>query len=277
MPVIFQNRFVAVCRSNRTYDFLRYNDRHTWEKVDPPLIEGIYVNYAQHALANRETHLTLQLGRKTNNIDIRITRDILKPAIDNTWICVVILNNGKTFQNPNERLHKRDIPILTSITQPVLLGRWIEPNLPPQEDDIAPPPPNLVIPSYVPSEYDSIFRFTYNTIIPIWYAVSSDPDSPENPNVITRTIFDRYIQHMAKIVRNLNTTRIMPKHISRLVAQDAIARNEICPITMDPITIETCSVTSCFHVFERDALALWHVTNKTCPVCKQDCAVNVVE
>ena len=63
----------------------------------------------------------------------------------------------------------------------------------------------------------------------------------------------------------------MPHHIVKLIAQDAVNRGEVCPITMDDITLDMCAVTSCFHVFNRDALNTWHVSHNTCPVCKQIC------
>lgn len=67
----------------------------------------------------------------------------------------------------------------------------------------------------------------------------------------------------------------IPSYVAKLLIADAVATNAVCPITLDPITA-TDSVTSCFHVFNADAIASWLATDEsrgTCPTCKQPCAV----
>jgi hypothetical protein len=66
----------------------------------------------------------------------------------------------------------------------------------------------------------------------------------------------------------------IPLRIARLIAEDS--KDENCPITMNKITPFTCSVTSCFHVFDSDALDEWTTTNNTCPVCRKLCSVTAV-
>jgi hypothetical protein len=65
----------------------------------------------------------------------------------------------------------------------------------------------------------------------------------------------------------------IPTFIVNLLIEDAIAKKQDCSITMEPLTKETSAVTSCYHIFDRDAIAIWLATNKTCPVCKQECIV----
>jgi len=274
MSVLFRNQYLAVSRANRTYDFLHYNTgTHLWEKIAPPNIQGIYVNYADHPIAEVNTHVTLVVGRKRVRIGIHITRDILKQTLDANWICIVTLRDGKTFQNPFERLQRRDIPILTTLEGRVNVGIRVMNEQPiPENDD----PPALTIPRNVPAEYHTMYGTMYNLIVPLWYDTSRDPNSDQNPNVVANRVMTRTIEFGATIVNQINAKRILPKHIAELIAKDAVVREEICPITMDAITMETCAVTSCFHVFERDALAMWHVTNNTCPVCKQGCSVAVI-
>lgn len=64
-----------------------------------------------------------------------------------------------------------------------------------------------------------------------------------------------------------------PAFVNALVVADAVAKADTCPITLSPITAATAAVTSCFHVFDGDAIATWLSEHKTCPVCKQPTVV----
>jgi|LauGreDrversion2_5_1035112.scaffolds.fasta_scaffold43321_1 hypothetical protein len=59
-----------------------------------------------------------------------------------------------------------------------------------------------------------------------------------------------------------------PRHLVAAVLANAVANNAICPITMDPITPETATVTSCGHVFQTEAIRYWLTTNAICPECR---------
>ena len=61
----------------------------------------------------------------------------------------------------------------------------------------------------------------------------------------------------------------IPQRIAILIAEDAVKRGEICPISLNPITIENSSVTSCFHLFEKESAKVWFHSHNTCPICKQ--------
>jgi hypothetical protein len=278
MSLLFRNQYIAVSRANRAYDFLHYNTlTRFWEKITPPVIQGIYVNYANHPIAEHTSHVTLVVGRKRVRIGIQVTRDILRPVLDDTWICIVRLLDGKTFQNPFERLQKRDIPILTQIDEPAQIGtRVVNAPLAPILNEYDEPPP-LVIPTYMPADYHTLYRDTYDTLVPMWYDISREEGSNQNPNVITNRLVTRTIEFSTNLIRHVNATRAIPTRIARMIATDAVEREEVCPITMETITMETCAVTSCFHVFERDSLAMWHTVHKTCPVCKQGCSVVVID
>jgi len=57
------------------------------------------------------------------------------------------------------------------------------------------------------------------------------------------------------------------KRIPFQMVQDlVIFDSDLCPITYAPIS--TAGVTSCGHVFERDAILSWLSTRNTCPVCR---------
>lgn len=63
----------------------------------------------------------------------------------------------------------------------------------------------------------------------------------------------------------------LPAFVARALLRDAIAGEQVCPITMDPLSEGAATVTTCFHVFNRDALKEWRTRTATCPVCKQAC------
>ena len=48
----------------------------------------------------------------------------------------------------------------------------------------------------------------------------------------------------------------------------AVAKEEICPISWEPLKRETVCVTSCGHFFKKDALAMWREESNLCPVCR---------
>jgi len=64
----------------------------------------------------------------------------------------------------------------------------------------------------------------------------------------------------------------LPKFVADALIRDAVAADAICPITMEPITSATAAVTSCFHVFDANAIAIWLADNHTCPTCKTPAA-----
>jgi hypothetical protein len=71
--------------------------------------------------------------------------------------------------------------------------------------------------------------------------------------------------------RLTNKTVVLPSRVLRIFLEDAINKGESCPITMDDINLETARVTSCFHIFQGNAIQKWLETSSECPVCKQSC------
>lgn len=63
----------------------------------------------------------------------------------------------------------------------------------------------------------------------------------------------------------------LPKRIAWLIADDASRNNEICSITMDPISPLTASVTSCFHCYDSTAIEAWLLNKPECPQCRTKC------
>jgi SUMO ligase MMS21 Smc5/6 complex component len=59
-----------------------------------------------------------------------------------------------------------------------------------------------------------------------------------------------------------------------LLINDAVAKKDVCPITMEQFDLSSTELTSCYHLFEKDAIETWlsDKNNKSkCPVCKQVC------
>ena len=66
----------------------------------------------------------------------------------------------------------------------------------------------------------------------------------------------------------------IPQHIIRAVLRDAVMHEEICPITNMEIDISNGAITSCFHLFNRDAICKWLSmpgSRDKCPVCNTPC------
>lgn len=61
----------------------------------------------------------------------------------------------------------------------------------------------------------------------------------------------------------------LPMRVAWILAEYASRQGETCSITLDEISPVTASVTTCFHVFDTNALDRWFQTNTSCPICKQ--------
>jgi hypothetical protein len=72
--------------------------------------------------------------------------------------------------------------------------------------------------------------------------------------------------------KNIPTARPchLAPHIVKIVLAESIRKNELCPITSDPIT-ESSTVTPCGHVFSKDGIEKWLQSSQSkglCPLCK---------
>jgi hypothetical protein len=89
------------------------------------------------------------------------------------------------------------------------------------------------------------------------------PDLPLVP-----TIIQRHMIHM------------IPQHAVRAFLRDAAMQEEICPITNEEIDVTNGAMTSCFHLFEKNAIATWLAmpnSEAKCPVCKNKCTTFTLE
>lgn len=70
------------------------------------------------------------------------------------------------------------------------------------------------------------------------------------------------------------TIAVIPQHAVRAMLRDAAMYEEACPITGNDIDIENGAITSCFHLFEKNAIATWLAlpnSHDKCPVCNNKC------
>lgn len=68
----------------------------------------------------------------------------------------------------------------------------------------------------------------------------------------------------------------IPELVGSLLIENARSSEDACPITAVPFKEgDTLSVTSCFHVFEAEAIQHWLAENDSCPVCRHS-ITNVV-
>ena len=59
-----------------------------------------------------------------------------------------------------------------------------------------------------------------------------------------------------------------PRHLIGPVLAHADATKANCPISLEPITKENATVTSCGHVFQTEALDQWLTQSTICPECR---------
>ena len=65
----------------------------------------------------------------------------------------------------------------------------------------------------------------------------------------------------------------IPKRIAWIIAEDS-SKTESCPILAEPISPITAAVTTCYHVFDHEAINEWFIRNPVntkCPVCRELC------
>ena len=89
---------------------------------------------------------------------------------------------------------------------------------------------------------------------------------------------DIIVAKVISIIENSNTATLIshssiPPYVIELIKQDAIKKEEFCPILFDKITIDNSVVTSCFHIFSKVGITEWLRTSSQCPTCRQNCMI----
>jgi len=66
----------------------------------------------------------------------------------------------------------------------------------------------------------------------------------------------------------------IPQHTVLSLLRDAVMQEEVCPITSENIDVANGAITSCFHLFEKNAILQWLLmpsSQDKCPVCNCPC------
>jgi hypothetical protein len=139
---------------------------------------------------------------------------------------------------------------------------------------------SLIVPSY-----NGYKIYNNNDIIKREYIQKYNTFSEETKTNILKNSkkipFDVLIEHIQTNNISIESTKSieikpLPTYVKTLLIDNAISKEECCPITMEPISKETASVTTCFHVFETSSIETWlndEKNNSKCPVCKQQCKI----
>ena len=135
---------------------------------------------------------------------------------------------------------------------------------------------------YLPYEIASIpiLDFQYLSWTPSYYKPIC---------IINNSIFDEFFE-----IRNLNLIQLqyairyqpilnepskaipikefpLPTHVFEALLRDAKVGKECCPISMTSYSeCEALSITSCFHIFEKNSIEQWFNTKTSCPVCRKE-------
>ena len=70
------------------------------------------------------------------------------------------------------------------------------------------------------------------------------------------------------------TINTIPQHAVRIFLTHAVLEEELCSITGEAINITNGAVTTCFHMFEKNAIAKWLAmpnSQDKCPMCNTKC------
>lgn len=246
MTITFSSNIISVfIPSCAEYAFIMYQGNR-WYYTDAPDVSGINYTY-NDPIMNHETYLVLHASSSRRNINFRVSTKILLLTLSNQWIPVLTLLRGSRVAPRTTRIKEhnlRELPTPINLD----LGVWRAPRAHPVGPVPLAAPVEGQVALYSQSVSEQVDRL-YNT-------------------TLNTAVKNKIIEH--------EKNKKIPSRIARLIAQDAEVAGELCPITMDTITATNCSVTSCFHVFDRDAIAQWMVNNTACPVCKQACSVAIV-
>jgi hypothetical protein len=271
MPLLFHRDIVAIWKkTKKEYDFLQYTATDLrWHLINAPTIQGVQLVH-NHSIVTRHSPLHLSNGKQIN---ITVSCRILKHT-DDYWIPVLYLQ-GSRLVNTGYTIVKHSDLIEVEAPTNLSLGVWQT------DEEPAPIPTNTnqfetlfsqSIPESIKKYIDESLCMHY---VPSILLYVTTPDlTPEQKLARFGAI---YMASAFHTVKQYEIHKKLPKHIAQVVATDAKQRCEICPISMEDINDKECTVTSCFHVFDRDSIAIWHEQNNTCPVCKQLCSLTIID
>jgi hypothetical protein len=120
-------------------------------------------------------------------------------------------------------------------------------------------------------------RIPVITITPISTSLPSMPTTSFIP--ITDPVLPQQFVEIPQLNLPVNLPKeyeikTIPQHVIMALLRDAAMQEEVCPITSHEIDVTNGAVTSCFHLFEKDAIMRWLLmpnSRDKCPVCNTPC------
>jgi hypothetical protein len=64
----------------------------------------------------------------------------------------------------------------------------------------------------------------------------------------------------------------IPAHIIAAYVESLLNKNEVCPITMEPLESSSLYITECGHAMSKSAACRWITEKNSCPVCRVECS-----
>ena len=113
-----------------------------------------------------------------------------------------------------------------------------------------------------------------NTFIPIVQQTAQQNPAQQNP-----ALQQAQLQALHQLIDEgplppVYSISTIPQHAVRAFLTYAVLTEEQCSITGESIDITNGAVTTCFHVFQKDAIAKWLAmpnSQDKCPVCNAKC------
>jgi hypothetical protein len=105
------------------------------------------------------------------------------------------------------------------------------------------------------------------SFIPIIPPVQAQPQQP-----VQQPVQPQPVQPVHQVINY--PIKTIPTHIILALLRDAAMQEELCPITSEEIDVSNGAVTSCFHLFEKNAIMQWLLlpnSRDKCPVCNCPC------
>jgi hypothetical protein len=115
-----------------------------------------------------------------------------------------------------------------------------------------------------PDDYDDRWSSRRNSLIGPGSMIPERPITPPIREPEVRVV-ERLVERVVTQVR----IQPLPKAIGDVLLANARAGSDSCPILSIPFKeCEKLSISSCFHIFDKESLNRWHATNTNCPVCR---------
>ena len=103
----------------------------------------------------------------------------------------------------------------------------------------------------------------------------TDPVQPAQPmQPVPQLQLPAHINTVVPVAQKKFPITTIPQHIVMALLRDAAMQEEVCPITSEEIDVSNGAVTSCFHLFEKNAIMQWLLmpnSRDKCPVCNAQC------